>query len=126
MYIAQQLSIPLKNSPGSLARMSDALRASDVNIEALFCVEGPQQSIVQMVVDDPETAKIVLRDIAPVESIDVIALDVKNKPGVIAGFTRTLAGAGINIHHIYATASGKTAMLYLHVSDTQKAMEVLG
>jgi hypothetical protein len=106
--------------------MSDALRASDVNIEALFCVEGPEDTTVQMVVDDHETAKIVLRDIAPVKSTEVIALDIKNKPGVIASFTRILAGAHINIHHIYATAAGKTAMLYLHVSDTKKAMEVLG
>lgn len=125
MEIALQLSVSLPNSPGSLARMSDMLRAADVNIEALFCNEGESKTMVHVVVDDPETAKIVLRQLGDVEATDVVAYQVKNKPGAIADLARKCAGAGINIRHIYATSLGKEAMCYLEVDDMEKARKAL-
>lgn len=121
-----QLSIGLPNSPGSLAHMSDMLRAADVNIEALFCAEGPQTTTVHLVVDDPETAKMVLQKIGPVESATILAIQIANKPGSIAQVARKCAGAGINIRHIYATSSnGKGALVYLATDDIEKTTSAL-
>jgi hypothetical protein len=125
MKTVVQLSVALPNNPGSLARMSDMLRAADVNIEALFCNEGEHQTMVHIVVNDPETAKIVLRQIGEVVATDVVAYQVKNKPGAIADLARKCAGAGINIRHIYATSLGKEAMCYVHVDDLEKARKAL-
>ena len=125
MKTALQLNLPLRNHPGSLAHMSDALRAADVNIEALFQEEGPKESIVHLIVDDPETAKIVLRREHQVTETPVLAIRAKNKPGVIANLARSCAGASINIRHVYATSGGKESMVYLSVDDLEKAKEVL-
>ncbi len=120
-----QLSVSVPNNVGSLARLSDMLRAADVNIEALFCTEGKIETLVHLVVNDPETAKIVLRNIGEVIATDVVSYQVKNKPGAIADLARKCAGAGINIRHIYATSLGKDAMCYLEVDDLEKAKKAM-
>lgn len=120
-----ELTINLPNSPGALARTSDMLRAADVNIDALSCTEGPTETLVHLVVNDPETAKIVLRPISEVEERKIIAYKVHNKPGAIADLARKCAGAGINIKHIYATSLGKEAMCYVDVDDLEKAKKAL-
>ena len=125
MKIVMQLSVSVPNHVGSLARLSDMLRAADVNIEALFCTEGKTETMVHLVVNDPETAKMVLRKIGDVSAMDVVAYRVSNKPGAIADLARTCAGAGINIRHIYATSLGKEAMCYLEVDDMDKAKKAL-
>lgn len=101
------------------------LRSADVNIEALFCTRESEETSVHVVVDDPETAKMVLRDIGEVSTKDVLAIPIKNKPGAIANIARVCAGQSINIEHIYATSFGKDAMVYLDVNDLEKAREVL-
>lgn len=125
METAQQINIGLPNNPGSLARMSDMLRAAEVNIEALFCTEGNGETSVHLIVSDVETAKMVLRDIGDVTTTEVVAYEVKNKPGAIADLARRCAGAGINIRHIYATSLGKAAMCYLAVDNMETARKVL-
>jgi hypothetical protein len=125
METALQLNVGLANNPGSLARMSDILRAADVNVEALFCTDGEKESVVHLIVDDVETAKMVLREIGPVTTTEVLALKIKNKPGAIAHIARMCAGAKINIRHIYATSLGKEAMCYLSVEDMEQAKRLL-
>ena len=125
MEIAVELGVAIPNHPGSLAHLSDMLRAADVNIEALFCSERSKDSTVYLVVDDPETAKLVLQKFGKVSATDVLALQAKNKPGAIAHIARMCAGASININHVYATSLGKEAMVYLAVDDIEKAKKVL-
>lgn len=125
MDIVTQLSISLPNHPGVLARMSDMLRAADVNIDALFCSGGGGMTTVGVVVDDPDTAKIVLQQAGTVETKRVVAYKVKNKPGAIADLARKCAGAGINIENIYASSLGKEAMCYVDVDDLEKAKKAL-
>lgn len=125
MDIAQQINIGLPNNPGSLARMSDMLRAADVNIKALFCTEGNGETLVHLIVSDVETAKMVLRDIGNVTTTEVVAYEVKNQLGAIADLSRRCAGAGINIRHIYATSLGKSAMCYLAVDSMETARNAL-
>jgi hypothetical protein len=122
---AVQLNVGVPNSPGMLARMSDKLRSADVNIEALFCTDGEKQSVVHLIVDDVETAKLVMRELGNVTTTDVLACEVKNKPGAIAQLARVCAGAQVNIRHIYATSLGREAMCYIAVDDIEKAKKAL-
>ncbi len=120
-----QINIHVPNSPGSLARLSDALRAGDVNIDAVFCTNNKNQSTLHLVVDDPETAKVILRDFGEITTTEVLAHRIKNKPGAIAQVARMCAGHGINIEHIYASSLGKEAMCYLVVKDIEETKKVL-
>ncbi len=105
--------------------MSDMLRAADVNIAALFSTDGEKESMMHLIVDDVETAKLVLRKAWKLTTTKVLALKVKNTPGAIAHVARICAGAQINIHHIYMTSLGKEAMVYLAVDDLEKTRKLL-
>ncbi|MBI1812820.1 ACT domain-containing protein [Candidatus Peregrinibacteria bacterium] len=120
-----QLSIAMVNTPSSLAKVGDRLRAADVNISAIACTEGTPETVIHLIVDDPETAKIVLKDLGPVVTTNVLAFKMKNKPGAIASIGRECAAAHINIRNIYATTCGKEAMVYVWVEDVDAAMKAL-
>ncbi len=123
MKTAVQLDVTMPNRPGSLAKVCDKLRAAEVNIEALFCTEGQPETALHLIVDDVETAKMVLREGGEVNTTQVLAFTIKNKPGSIAQIGRMCAGANINIRNIYASASGtkKEAMVYVVVDDFERA-----
>ncbi len=105
--------------------MTDVLRSADVNVEALFCTAGEKETVVHVIVDDTETAKMVLPDIGTLTTTEVLAIQIKNTPGAIAKIARMCAGGGINIRHVYATSLGKEAMCYLAVDDLEAAKKIL-
>jgi hypothetical protein len=125
MGTAVQLNVILPNTPGSLASLSDKLRAADVNINAISCTEGRPDNVLHIIVDDPETAKIVLKPLYPVSTTDVLAFGMKNKPGAIASIARACAAAQINIRNMYATTFGREATVYVVVDDIVKARKHL-
>ncbi|MDD4319545.1 MAG: ACT domain-containing protein [Candidatus Peribacteraceae bacterium] len=120
-----QLNITVPNTPGNLATLTDKLRSAEVNINAITCSEGPNKTVVHLIVDDPETAKFALQAQYGVSLSDVLVFKMKNKPGAIAGISRACAAAGINIRNIYATTAGKgkEATVYVLVDDIAKAEE---
>ncbi len=128
MQVDVQLNIWLPNVPGELAKLTDRLRAADVNIDAVFCTESQNESILHLIVDDIETAKMVLKPYAKVTTNEVLAFQMKNKPGAIAQIARQCAGGGINIRQIYATTSGhgKDSMVYIVVDDVENAKTLFG
>ncbi|MSR86703.1 hypothetical protein EXS70_00835 [Candidatus Peribacteria bacterium] len=125
MQIVGQVNITMPNIPSSLAKVGDKLRSSDINIDAISCSEGPTHSIIHLIVDDVETAKLLLKDLGAVTTSEVIALKVRNSTGVIANIGRSCAAKGINIRMIYATTCGKEAMVYVRVENVAKAIDLL-
>lgn len=115
----------MPNEPSSLAKVCDALRSANVNIVAIACTEGLPQTVIHLVVNDPETAKIVLKPLGKITTKEVLSFLVKNKPGAIASIGRACAGADINIQCIYSTTTGKEARAYVVVEDAKGALEAL-
>ncbi len=122
METAVQVNITMPNVPSSLAKVGDTLRSADVNIDAISCTEGPTQTAIHLIVDDVETAKIVLKKLGHVSTTAVLAFRMKNTPGAIANIGRAMAAADINIGMIYATTCGKEAMVYVTVPQPEDAV----
>ena len=125
MQIVTQLNVIMPNAPGNLANVSDRLRAAGVNIGAVSCTEGKPTTILHLIVDDVDSAKLTLQPIAKISTSDALAFKMKNKPGSIAAIGRACAGAQINIRNIYATTCGKEAMVYVVVEDSEEAASLL-
>jgi len=53
-----QVNITVPNTPSSLAKVCDALRSADVNILAIACSEGTPSTIIHLIVNDFETARL--------------------------------------------------------------------
>ena len=128
MQVAKQLSIFLKNKPGTLADVCQHLQDEGVNIIG-FCVSDTvDHAVVRIVVDEPMRAVHLLGNsgILVVEN-EVVVIDLKNEPGELARLGKKLAENNVNIDYAYGGISRESAsgVLYLRVSDVRKAMNVL-
>ncbi len=125
MEAVTQISIGMPNVPSSLAKVGDRLRSADVNILAITCTEGHPHSTINLIVDDPETAKIVLRELGTVTTRLVISVELKNKPGAVASVARECAAAGLNIHNFYTSMSGKEGVAYVDTDNAEQALQLI-
>lgn len=122
--MAVDLTVHLKDEPGSLAAMGEALGAAHVNIEGICGFRCGGAGHVHLLVENGDSAKRALNSAGfKVEDIrDVIVKDIVDRPGELGGIARRLAEAGINLELLYLTASMK---LVIGVDDTAKARGVL-
>lgn len=125
MQIAEQVNVTMPNVPSSLAKVGDKLRAANVNIDAICCTEQADSTVIHLIVDDVDTAKLVLKDLGTVTTNEVLELKMRNTPGAIANIGRACAASSFNIHLIYATTCGKEAMVYVKVDDPATALDSL-
>ncbi len=126
--LTTQLSLFMKNIPGTLHQVLRAIRDAEINIEAIMVNEGADHSIVRLVVDHPAKAIHLLGDrgLLVVES-EVIAHEVANRPGVLMEIAGSLARGKINISYLYASAPAGDcpARVFLSTDGDKKAIGLL-
>lgn len=101
----QDLSIELKNQPGALAEMGEALGRAGVSIEGggAFVVDG--RGIAHFLVDDGGAARKALESAAirVVAVREVLVQRLKqDEPGQLGRISRRMAEAGVNIEVLYS------------------------
>lgn len=124
----KQLSIFLENQSGRLAEVLGALGQENINIRALSLADTSGFGILRLIVNDIEKAQEVLKGKGfTVRETDVIAVEVPDRPGGLAGILESLAAGGINIEYMYAFVekSGQNAVVICRVEDIDKAVESL-
>jgi hypothetical protein len=124
---AKQLSIPVENRPGTLARVAQALGNSRVNILAFLTTSSGAEGSVHVVVDKVNKAKKAL-DAAGLSytEADVLHVLLPNVPGALGQFAGKLAAKDINITSGYQTTvkGSKKASVVLAVSDLDNAARI--
>ncbi len=128
MQLTKQLALFLENTPGTLARMADALGKAKINIYAISTSDTVDHSVVRLVVSDYRRALQIFEEHGTlVIEDDVLMLDGTNQPGSLSRIAHRLAEAKVNIEYCYcATApDAKRGLMILRVSDPKKAMKVL-
>jgi hypothetical protein len=63
----------------------------------------------------------------PARVDDVLAAEIEDTPGSLAGILQAFLGSKVNIDYMYAVASaaqGKAVMIF-HFSDNDRAIEIL-
>lgn len=128
MKLLRQLSVFLENKPGTLARVSGALAAQNINILALSISDAVDHGVLRMVVSHPVRATHVLGEggMMVVEN-DVLALSLPNRPGALARLSRKLSKARVNIEYAYgSTGLGRgKAQIILKVTRPERARRLL-
>jgi len=128
MQIATQLALFLDNRPGMLADVCEALREAGINIYALSVSDTVDHSVIRLLVSDTRKALLLFEERGTlVVETDVLLLEADNKPGTLAGISKKLADAGINIEYCYCTTppEAQKGLLVLRVSDVKQALKVL-
>jgi hypothetical protein len=124
----EQISIFLENKSGRLAEVTEVLAKAGINIRALSLADTTDFGILRLIVNDGEKAKAVLKENAfTVGKTEVVAIEVPDRPGGLAGMLNALKGEGINVEYMYAFVqkSGENAIIIFRFDDTEKAIAVL-
>src|SRR2546426_11390602 len=97
--MGNQFVVELKNAPGSMAILAEALAARGVDLRAIGGGGLGDSGHVIMTTADDETTKRVLDEggYTYVEGESILA-EVDDKPGGMARKPRHIAGAGADIH----------------------------
>lgn len=123
MARAKELKVRVENRPGMLGEVAAALAEQKVNIRGLNAwVEG-DQGVIRLVVDKlPAARKVLAKRGWKPEELDVLELELPDKPGALASVATALGAAGIDITHSFVGAAGaRKAALFLGVSDLAAA-----
>lgn len=117
-----QISVFLPNRAGQLAKVTEILMREHVNIRALTVSETSDYGILRMIVSDPGKATKALHGSFLVDETDVIACELKDKPGGLNEIANVLGQAGINIEYLYAfVGKASQAVLILRVENQMQA-----
>ena len=125
--MARQFVVQLTNRPGSLAVLAEALAARGVDLRAIGGGGIGDAGHVIMTTADDDATKSVLDEggYTYVEGESIIA-EVGDRPGGMAGVTRDLAEAGVNIYgHLFLGRWGDRAMFTFVVDQPDKARPIL-
>jgi hypothetical protein len=125
--MAKQFVVQLKNEPGAMANLAEALAARGVDLRAIGGGSMGDSGHVIMTTADDETARTVLEDggYVYVEGESILA-EVDDKPGGMARLARALADAGVNIEgHLFLGRWGDRAMFTFIVDKPEVARPIL-
>jgi len=126
--MAIQISVFLENKSGRLAEVTHALAAAGVNIRALSLAETIDYGVLRLIVDKPKEARTALTQAGfTVTETEVIAVEMPDKPGGLAGIIDLLTQRSLNIEYLYAFVGqrGENAVVIFRIDNAQEAIAAL-
>jgi hypothetical protein len=124
----RQFAVRLKNEPGALADLAQALAEHGIDIRAVGAGGIGSTGCVVLSTNNDDAARDVLRRAKySFAEGEVLNVAVEDQPGSLARLTRRLADAGINIESVLVLGrrQGK-AELAVTVDEVERARRVLG
>jgi hypothetical protein len=125
--MANQFVVQLKNEPGAMANLAEALAARGVDLRAIGGGGIGDSGHVIMTTADDDTTKAVLEEggYTFIEGESILT-EVDDRPGGMAALSRELADAGVNIYgHLFLGRWGDRAMFAFVVDDPDRARPIL-
>jgi aspartate kinase len=124
----------IRNRPGILAELAEALRTGEVNIDSV--ASGMDSITFYVGEDDGELAETVLHErvvsdetLSSVTVEDDIAVvrvtggELPNRPGIILEIVQPLADAGINIHDLITSAT--SVAIFVAWDDREDTLRII-
>ncbi|HBG16665.1 MAG TPA: amino acid-binding protein [Firmicutes bacterium] len=124
----KQISVFLENKAGRLADVTKILGENQINIRALSIADTADFGILRLIVSDPQKALAVLkREGLTVSETEVIAVEIPDKPGGLAGVLKDLEEKKVNIEYMYAFVgkSLENAVVIFRVEEIDCAIKLL-
>lgn len=119
-----EFTVILPDTPGSLARLGQALGDAGVDIEAILGLARQGEGLVRFVPRDAAGAVRALEAADfPHTTREVLVVRVLDEPGALGEVALVMATAGVNIDAVYVTTRGHVV---LGVDDIAGAVAVAG
>ncbi len=123
-----QLSVFLSNEKGRLFDVMDTLADAKINIRALSLAETADFGVLRMIVNDNDKAMDALKkNNIVVKTTEIIAVEVPDQPGGLAGVLAVFKESGVNIEYMYAFVEkkGNNALMVFRVDNIDRGIEAL-
>ena len=120
--LTKQVSVFLENKSGRLRDVCRSLGEAGINMRALCIADTSDFGILRLILDDPGRALQVLLDEGfAVGETTVLAVQVPDRPGGLAGVLASLPDEGINVEYMYAffARCAGQAVVVFRVADDQ-------
>jgi hypothetical protein len=124
----KQISVFLENKSGRLEEVTKILAENGVDIRALSLADTRDYGILRLIVNDYAKAYSLLKDSNfTVQETDVVAAEVPDKPGGLAGILRVLNSMKISVEYMYAFVErkGDKAIMIFRFENVDQAIEAL-
>ncbi|MGH2407116.1 MAG: hypothetical protein ACRDF7_03410 [Candidatus Limnocylindrales bacterium] len=118
----------LRNQPGELAKVTEAIAAKGIDITAFGAVATGTTGTVALVTNDEAGTRRALNEAhIKTHEVELVTAPVPNGAGSLADVSRRLANLGINVEAAFPTRTpdGQWAIAFA-TSDPAKARSMLG
>lgn len=121
-----QLSIFIENRAGTLIKVLDILKQSNIQIVASTIADTAEYGIYRLICSEPSRAYQELKNAGVAVALsDVFALELDDEPGCAADAIRSISDAGIGITYMYTFLFNGKGILIFRTEDTEKARETI-
>ena len=124
----RQISVFIENKVGRIMEITEVLGQNGVNIRALSLADTSDFGILRMIVSDIGKAMTVLKDRGFIlKESYVVAVEVPDRPGGLAGVLKLLGEKGINVEYMYAffEQPQNKALLIFRFENPDEAVRIL-
>lgn len=124
----QAFLVELKNKPGEVAKLTEAISAKGINITGFTGATCGDSGSVCLITNDEASTRRALQDSHyKVRERELVLANIADKPGSLAEATRRLANAGVNLEAALPTGmSGHQIHLAFACDDASRARTALG
>ena len=122
-----QLAVFLENREGRVGECCKTLKKAGVNLCSMSIADTSEFGILRIITDDNAKALEALKSAGfVVAMVDLIGIEVPDRPGALSDILVTLSDADINIEYLYSFANESGhAQIGFKTAEPDKAVEVL-
>lgn len=122
-YQVRLIAVFAENKVGQLARVTGALAENQVNIRWVTIASSNGFGVAKFLVDDPAKALDALqKKLVPVTVVNVVAVEVQDKPGGLFAIAKCLAENNVNVNNASGFVAKNRAILLIEVNDFGSAV----
>jgi hypothetical protein len=126
MSSVQLVAVFVENKPGQTARITQILAEASVNIRWVTIATSGAFGVMKFLVDQCDRARQVLKEHGLMVSLlQVLAVEVQDKPGALHAVADCLARHRINMDNTSGFVANQRAVLVVEVQELDKATAAL-
>lgn len=115
-FVTTQLSVFLEDKTGELTEVTSHLAEGGISLKSLFLAEAAGFGVIRMIVNDPEKAKVILKNAGfSSKTKQVLAVQLKDEVGYIHKVLKVLSEINIDVKYTYTLMAKKTAIFILKI-----------
>jgi len=122
--MAKDLTVILKDRPGTLADLGEALGNAGINMGGMCGFPSEGKAVIHILVEDGAGARRVLENAGLEVSgeREVLVLEVEDRPGAFGDIARKIANAGVNINLAYLATKTRLVIGADNLAKAQSAL----